>query len=117
MTKTTRNLTETVVKAPAGGCCDHGPKQHIGRGCRQCTCSTPRTPALPPTQAEARPQGAPAAPHRVRFTVTIDVDRAEWASEFGTDASPYVVDQDVRAYILNAIKNGSGGFEFMTVNP
>ena len=44
---------------------------------------------------------------KIRLTVTIDVDPAEWTAEYGTN--PADVRDDVKAYFTNLMGQSAGG--------
>jgi len=49
---------------------------------------------------------------RVRVTLVVDVDADEWTMDYGVEG-PRNIQNDVRAYIRNAVDQGPAGFENM----
>lgn len=47
---------------------------------------------------------------RVRLTVTVEVDPAEWAAEYGTDSSAKAVREDVRTYFHTHLNGADAAF-------
>jgi hypothetical protein len=48
---------------------------------------------------------------RIIVSLAIDVDPADWAAIYGTDASPTAVRADVRDYMLNQCQQSAGALD------